>query len=505
LAAGVTENNLHYNFGKDAASLKMGKPTDVTWDTLKLVNGHTLLVGMSGAGKTHQLKKMISSMQSQSNYTRFHVFDVHGDINITGASEVLFSEQTPYGLNPLRVNPDPHFGGVRKCIGAFLRTVGKASSSPIGVKQEAVIRNILLDVYRHRGFLPDLPSSWRIDEAEEHLVSDGSDNRLYLEVPISEKEDAKAHGARWDAEKRLWWVETGAYNDVVTKWPLKTIGRANPTLNEVIIYAQRLLKKSFMGSDQEAITRLEDFNRAARAYRKKEIEAARRQLKLEDESAIDGLEKAKGKAIESYIRYVEAVRTGVEFDDLIKYDSVDVLKSVVDRLEALRSTGIFKGSPPPFEYEAPVWTYKIQALDRAEKKMFVLFRLQEIFNEAIQRGESSKIHDVLILDEAQLYVDEDGDSILNILSREARKFGVAIVAASQNASLPEDFISSLATKVVLGIDEMYWKQAVSKMRIEEQLLEWIRPHRTLAIQMKEKGSTKTEWRWVVLPDSRTAV
>jgi hypothetical protein len=255
-----------------------------------------------------------------------------------------------------------------------------------------------------------------------------------------------------------------------------------------------------MGSDQEAISKLEDFNRAVRAFRRRELEAHRRQLKYQDEEADTALEKAKGKAVESYTRYVDAIRTGHEFDDLIKYDSTDVLKSVVDRLESLRASGIFKNTIAPFDDREAVWTYKLNPLERAEKKMLVMFRLQEIFAAALQRGEVSEIYDVLVLDEAQLYVDDDGDGILNILSREARKFGIAILAASQNAAMPEDFLSSLATKVVLGIDEMYWKQSVSKMRIEERLLEWIRMHKTMAVQMKERGSTKTEWRWVVLPN-----
>ena len=187
---------MQFDFGLDAGAAKRGERVNVTWDSSRLVNGHTLLLGMSGAGKTHLLKRMIRDMANQQPDCRFHIFDVHGDINIPGASEVLFSEQTPYGLNPLRVNANEHFGGVRKCIANFIRTVNKASPTSLGVKQEAVIRNILLDVYRMRGFNPDHPSTWSIDESTEHLVSDGSDNRIYLNVPIQDKDDAKAFGAR---------------------------------------------------------------------------------------------------------------------------------------------------------------------------------------------------------------------------------------------------------------------------------------------------------------------
>lgn len=42
------------------------------------------------------------------------IFDYHGDIEIPGAETVLFSEATRYGFNPLVLNTDPHYGGVRR-------------------------------------------------------------------------------------------------------------------------------------------------------------------------------------------------------------------------------------------------------------------------------------------------------------------------------------------------------------------------------------------------------
>lgn len=477
--------------------MRRNETVEIAWDTSKLVNGHTLILGMSGAGKTHMLKRMVAELQSQSRKARFHVFDVHGDINIDGASTVMFSEQTSYGLNPLRVNPDPHFGGVRKCIQNFMRTVSKATGN-LGVKQEAVIRNILTDVYRMKGFHADRPDTWLIDEEHAVLMSDGSDNRLYVDVPISEKDQAKAFGARWDGERRAWWVATEHYKGGITRWPPKTVGRAYPTLDDVLMYANRLLKLSFMGSDQDAITALEIFSKHAGAFQRKELEAHKNGQKLDDERTSEALDKAKGKAIESYVRYVEAIRTGHEFDDLIKYDSTDVLKSVVDRLEGLKATGLFKGTHPPFDKNNPVWTYKLNALSKPETKLFVMFRLQELFAQALQRGETQEVLDVFVLDEVHRYADEDEEAILPTLSREARKFGVALLTANQNSELPDGFISSLGTKMVLGIDELGWKHAESKMRIESRLLEWIKLQRTAAVQFKEKGATRNDWKWVIL-------
>ena len=89
----------------------------VTLDTLKVINGHLQIAGITGMGKTHQLVQLIQllveSASEMQQPLRVHVFDSHGDIEPPYCSEVKFSEATPYGYNPLEINPDPDFGGVR--------------------------------------------------------------------------------------------------------------------------------------------------------------------------------------------------------------------------------------------------------------------------------------------------------------------------------------------------------------------------------------------------------
>jgi hypothetical protein len=129
--------------------------------------------------------------------------------------------------------------------------------------------------------------------------------------------------------------------------------------------------------------------------------------------------------------------------------------------------------------------------------MFVLFSLQALFDDALQRGEQPEILDYVFLDEVHRYIDSP---ILETLCREARKFGIAIVAANQNADLPKIFMGAMATKIVLGIDEQFWRGAESNMNMERRLLEWIKPQATMAVNLKEKRATKNSWRWVLLED-----
>lgn len=492
--------------GHDFFEAKTGKRAPVELDTTKLINGHLILMGASGTGKSYTIRRMVN--QASTSKVKFYIFDVHGDLDIPGASVVQFSEQAPFGLNPLRVNPDPDFGGVRKCIQSFIRTINQASTTALGLKQESVLRNLLQDVFRDFGFDPENANTWGVNSLESNLVSGGSDNRLYLTVTIQDKDKVKALGARWDPDKKLWWVHTDKYVGMITQWAPAFKGRAYPTLKDVLNYARRIHVERFMGSDQKSVRELIAFNKVARTFNRKLLDSVKKRhidgvehlgLDPEDE---EKLEAARVKVVESYTDYVYAIRTGNELNTLIKYDSPDVLKSVVDRLSNLNATGIYKDTMPPFDPSVDVWRYKLNALSAEEKKMFVLFTLQDIFLRAVQRGEQSDVTEVIVLDELSTYTstqDEKGDGIIGIISREARKYGLALWAANQSPSgIPESLISSVATKIVLGIDEMYWISAASKLRIEQKQLAWIQTQKTLAVQMKERGATKNRWWWVQL-------
>lgn len=487
---------MHITWGTDAS-----KKMPVVWDSARAVNGHMLMMGMSGAGKTYQLRKIIREMERSApshQPLRVRIFDVHGDIEIEGASTVMYSEQTEYGLNPLAINPDPHYGGIRKRIQSVINTINKTSRE-LGGKQEAVLRNILSDLYAQHGFKATDPSTWKVDpaaQAEPEIM----DGRLYLDVPIEEKDEAKQHGARWDGDKKCWYVAADAYNGAITRWLPKRAGRRNPTMADALRFANKMLKIAFLGSNQEAVSNLEAYNRAARAYQAKVIAATKKGDKLaEDEKLKSDLEKAGQKAVDSYTAYVESIKSGRELDDLLKYDSVDVLKSVVDRLENLLGIGIFKNKLPPHDPGAMVWRDHIKALGKDEQKLFVLFSLEEIFNNAVQRGETPYITDVIIVDEASNFFDDDADNILNTIALEARKFGVALICASQSPKhFTEDFISSVGTKVVLGIDEQFWEPSLKKLRLDIEALKWIRLKERVLIQIKQSGEARNDWRWTYL-------
>ena len=79
---------------------------------------------------------------------------------------------------------------------------------------------------------------------------------------------------------------------------------------------------------------------------------------------------------------------------------------------------------------------------------------------------------------------------MNILAKEARKFGIGQVLASQSFThFSDDIIQSTATKIILGIDEMFRAGSAKKLDVEVKRFGYIIPHKTAMIQLKNKNSS----------------
>lgn len=483
----------------------------VVQDPSTLNNAHMLIVGGSGAGKTTFLKRVLGDFidnceqyERPGELTTFHIYDTHEDIAIRDSSEFRISQATPYGINALKVSPDPHAGGVLNCIENFISVVEKVTGK-LGNRQAPVLRNMLLDVYRQHGFDPERPDTWYVDESTARLVSDGSDDRLFLEVPYDEREDAKKFGACFERNGiNKWWIPVNQYHGGITRWPPATVGRTYPTLADVLRYANRLVMASIIGADQEAVTKFEIFQRTVKKMRKASMDAFRDGRDRPDGKP-DGdsaLERAKADAFHSYEAYLAKVSSGMEIDFLFKYGNKETLASVLDRLTSLEASAIFKNEEPPFDPSKRVRRYMLKALRPDAQRMFVLFSLMNLFQQAVERGESDRIRDVAVVDETHKFVDESGDDILSRIAREARKFGLVIIASNQDADLPKAFIGSIATKVIVGLDRIYYPHAIAKMGIEAEKLKIIKPHKVCAIQQTGNSETSGYWRPVIIQAPR---
>ncbi|MGY8527602.1 ATP-binding protein [Paracidovorax citrulli] len=419
-------NAVEIDFGKNAHT---GSP--VVWDSVRAINAHMAVFGDTGMGKTHTLRKMVQEMQATGHpRLRFHVFDAHGDVAIPGESAVVFHESADFGFNPLELNPDPEFGGVRKRIQSLIAAINRTSVR-LGPRQERALTKLLSGLYRREGFIADDASTW---PADPHA------------------------------------------------------GKTYPTLHDAITYGRERLKALHLGSNERAVRALEEVGRLAKLVRARSSSLARSDE--EDTARLEReLEALKAKAVDAYRDAVLTIHTGDELDDALEMDGQkETLESVVDRLENLYQIGIYRSTPPPLDPRARVWRYIIKSLSKDEKKLFTLTRLETIFTRAVQRGEQREVVDCIVIDEAHLYQDKEDDYIVNRMAREARKFGVSMLFASQS---PNDFadvlLSSLGTKIVLGLDPNSWPVATRKLGIKDAQLKSIVPQRRILVQMKGVG------------------
>jgi DNA helicase HerA-like ATPase len=100
---------------------------------------------------------------------------------------------------------------------------------------------------------------------------------------------------------------------------------------------------------------------------------------------------------------------------------------------------------------------------------------------------ASEVREVVVLDEAHKFFAEKDTNVLDILARESRKFGIALICASQAPShFSEDFLGNVGTKILLGLDSQYHDSTVRKMRVDSKVLEYVVAGKIAAVQVSDK-------------------
>ena len=422
----------------------------IQWNEGTISNHHIGVFGTSGSGKTHWIRKFVHGLSANNNNIEFDILDYHGDIEIDGAESVLFSESTKFGFNPLVLNTDPHYGGVRRTINDLLESMNDTARK-LGTAQEGVLRNLLTDTYMYRGIFADNPNSWKRKNVSESVL------KSYF-------------------DKRDW----------------QSLRECYPTLNDVVTLGTRKLKALWLGIEdkndgKKALSAFDDFCRSAG-----QLNSLRTKMSKANKDDIDKLEAkletAKSQALDCYSEFINSVETGREFDELIKYNSKDVLLGVINRLENLIALGIFNSNPPPFgESKKRRYILKPLASSEDELKMFVYQILKRIIREERQKGEYNGLRRLIVLDESKKFNTESPSNPINIIANEMRKFGLGILLAGQSPShVSNDFIINAGTILLLNLSTADWDNAARKLKIDPKILKYLKPQQTGAVRLMEK-------------------
>lgn len=399
-----------------------GNNRDVIWNPTQAINGHVIIVGSSGSGKTYRLRHIIDHLARQNPVSTIHILDVHGDIAPESRNRVEFSEATQNGLNPLAIDPHPQFGGVRKRINSFISMINRTTHR-LGSRQEATLRALLAEMYELKGY---------------------------------------------DAGNSATWRRSGP----------------SPTINDLAILAEWRANNLVFGLGSDGIKAIQEVLRT-----QNQLFKLKKQGNNVDEAKF---EAKKLQLLENITGFVHSIQTGLELKEVMRFDSLENIKAIYERVMAIKSAGIFGDNPPEFSSRIPQKVYDIKALQEDEQSMFAEVLLENIFIEAKARGPRDYPDTFVVIDEAHKFMSDDGDHILNRMSKEVRKFGVGLILVSQNFDhFSADLIQNTAMTMILGLHEMDHRSTAAKLMIDPKKLAYIKLQQTGIVQIRNKAGTRS--------------
>lgn len=417
-------------------------------NTADLINSHLLITGMSGTGKSHQAKRLINSAIDQG--IEVDIIDVHNELHQAGTSSAIYSESTRLGYNLLSLNANLHSGGIRRRINEIIGMIN-STSRQLGSKQETALRHLLNDVYWLNGCYDNNPKSWQKNEITEVIRT-----------------------------------------QLLSCHDYQALKQYYPTIDDLISYADRKIKALYLGTNIKSVSALErvnylthQLNRSIANHQKAAPDSADKTQKA--------LDSAKLKVKEAFETYLENIESGRELSDVMKYNSKEVLQSVIERINNLNSSGIFRPNPPTFEH-SHARCHQIKHLSDDEQKMFVYMRLEAIFRKCRDSGVKPDLENIIFLDEAHKFIIADSSNIINVIAKEGRKFGLGLWCASQSPThFSEDFLTNCGTTILLGIHSSYWDMASRKLQIDKNILKFIRPKQAAAVKLQRSGAMESKF------------
>lgn len=451
----------HY-LGLSEYHLKQKNQTlPVYYNPEELINAHMLLCGMSGTGKSYQSKRFLTTAANSG--LKIDIFDVHEELDdIPGASACKYSQATGFGYNPLVLNTDIHAGGVDQQVNFLVKLVRDATPQ-FGAKQESALRYLLGDVYSASGIFQRTASTWVRQEMTEDMREEFINSKNFA------------------ALKSYY-----------------------PTMEDLKSYAKRKIISLTVGGDNKAITSFENLRRIRVKLNQLQNKYGKSANESEIERLSKNIEDQKLKCIDAYTVFVNEMKTGREIEDVLKYDSVDTLTGVLQRLDILMSAGgLFRSNPPKFG-NSLVKCHQLKSIATAQQVMFVKLRLRDIFEQCKQMGATqsgTEVRHICFLDEAHKFFTSESDDIINVIAKEGRKFGLGLWCASQQPNeFPESFLTNVGTTVLLGIHSSFWKGLSSKMRITEDQLKYIKAKEVIAVKLQKDGMSDPPFGNIIVPN-----
>ena len=163
------ERNMQILFGINEKNNK-----EVYWypnDTDKIFHTNTGIIGTMGTGKTQFTKSMITQIYRESKYNvdgkkvGILIFDYKGDYNKSKTDFIEATNANVYELyhlpfNPLSVIKATNSKPMLPLHTANSLKVTLAKAFGLGIKQETLLRDLIMEAYEKRGIIKNKPDTW---------------------------------------------------------------------------------------------------------------------------------------------------------------------------------------------------------------------------------------------------------------------------------------------------------------------------------------------------------
>lgn len=363
---------------------------------------------------------------------------------------------------------------VRRHLKGTIYGHAQVRADELGLAKREVLR--WWDSYQYKGLMGVLPAGEMPPES-----------RKRWECTLATLEDKlQAERTNWAKQGDRFFVE--ALRGVVGTGGL----RAYPLLRDVIRTCERRIRSLTLCADNQAVMALERVEKAAgklTALRAKKI------AQDELEAAAEKLAIAKDQAIEAYSAFVLAIQNGQEWGDQIRYQSANTLRALHERLSELNSIGIFRAAPPVWSSRLRV--HQIGALRDDERRLLVYTHCAAILRACMDAGQSTRLRRLIFLDEGHALLDDDGNSPLNRIVKEGRKFGLGLAIGSQSPThFSADVLVNTATVIVTGLEAADREFAARKLNAPPELLKAVKPKAVVAVKLKRNGESEDGFRLV---------
>jgi len=463
-------------------------------DSIECTNPHMVISGESGSGKSTLLRNIIKHLAENNKH--IYVMDLHGDLSIqneTLENTIEFkARKSSHGINPFEFDTtNTDNGGVMVNISSMVAMIKKAFLPSMGVKQETVLRQLIMDSYKIKGITDEDESSWNRQLPSMETMVELIDNLLayHSSTGASISEQVQKLDAQRRKLKELDYA--GYFKEIASSSMLNTDAIESMVSQKIKEEKKENLYGLFDRDELEKNMEIETFS--------ENIESLYEGYGEEHAKRIVSTFKAILKASEQLqflaTRYRKYCLYG-SYSDMFgsslpeeinpsDYESKDVIKT----LETLKSyigsisiSGIFTDTKPPIK--PGLNRLDISGLPGELKSFFVdtfitkIFRAVSLRGDYKRRGNFSRGENVdtyIVVDEGRTILPsgkdkEDHEQIINKVMNEARKFGLGLIFVSQTPTHYSAALLSAYTKVVLKTQENEIQKSMKLLGVKDRNL-----------------------------------